>query len=70
MKKGTKTDSSVVQQSVDEVVDRLLLAVDTDGDGNINIHTRNIKFNFIIFALLSYLFIYFIPQVISTWKSL
>lgn len=57
MKKGTKTDSSVVQQSVDEVVDRLLLAVDTDGDGNINIHTRNITFNFIIFALLSYLFI-------------
>ncbi|XP_008308346.1 guanylyl cyclase-activating protein 2-like [Cynoglossus semilaevis] len=36
VKKGTKTDSSVVQQSVDEVVDRLLLAVDTDGDGHIN----------------------------------
>ncbi|XP_022604922.1 guanylyl cyclase-activating protein 2-like [Seriola dumerili] len=36
IKKGTKTDMSDSQLTVDEVVDRLLQAVDSDGDGHIN----------------------------------
>lgn len=33
MKKGTKTDMNDDQLSVDNVVDRILKAVDVDGDG-------------------------------------
>ncbi|XP_062249005.1 guanylyl cyclase-activating protein 2-like [Platichthys flesus] len=36
IKKGSRTDSSSCQLSVDEAVDRLLQAVDSDGDGHIN----------------------------------
>ncbi|KAM3876615.1 guanylyl cyclase-activating protein 2-like [Diretmus argenteus] len=37
IKKGTKKDMDETQLSVDEVVDRILQAVDTDGDGHINL---------------------------------
>ncbi|XP_019955016.1 guanylyl cyclase-activating protein 2-like [Paralichthys olivaceus] len=36
IKKGSRTDMSGPQPSVDEAVDRLLQAVDSDGDGHIN----------------------------------
>ncbi|XP_034434542.1 guanylyl cyclase-activating protein 2-like [Hippoglossus hippoglossus] len=36
IKKGSRTDTSSSQLSVDEAVDRLLQAVDSDGDGQIN----------------------------------
>ncbi|KAL7405546.1 hypothetical protein ABVT39_002946 [Epinephelus coioides] len=37
IKKGSKTDAHDAQLTVDEAVDRLLQAVDSDGDGHINL---------------------------------